>query len=113
MFLRATLTLACVTASQTIAMAVYLRLRESGEMGRVFANWRIAGLVGITSMIGSMGWFIAFTLQTVAYVKALGQIELLFSLVLTVFFFKEKITARELQGGALLLVSMLVLVLVI
>ena len=112
-FLRATLTLACVTTAQTLAMLLYLRLRERGEVSRVFANWRVAGLVGITSMIGSMGWFIAFTLQTVAYVKALGQIELLFSLVLTVFFFKEKITAREWQGGALLLLSILVLVLVI
>ena len=112
-FLRATLTLACVTTAQTIAMAAYLRWRERGEMARVFANWRVAGLVGITSMIGSTGWFVAFTMQTVAYVKALGQVELLFSLILTVFLFKEKITARELQGGALLLASILVLVLVL
>ncbi|MCF2904593.1 EamA/RhaT family transporter [Octadecabacter sp. CECT 8868] len=111
-FLRATLTLACVTTAQTIAMAAYLRLREAGEISRVLANWRIAGLVGITSMIGSASWFIAFTLQTVAYVKALGQIELLFSLFVSFFFFKEKITARELWGGALLMLSVLALILV-
>ncbi len=111
-FLRATLTLACVTTAQTIAMAIWLRLRDSGEITRVLAAWRTAGLVGVTSMIGSTCWFVAFTLQTVAYVKALGQIELLFSMALTVLFFKEKISARELQGGGLLIASVLVLILV-
>lgn len=110
-FLRATLTLGCVTVSQTLAMAIYLRLREGGEITRVVSAWRVAGLVGITSMIGSACWFIAFTLQTVAYVKALGQVELLFSLVLSVFIFREQISRRELQGGALLMLSILVLVL--
>jgi drug/metabolite transporter (DMT)-like permease len=63
-------------------------------------------------MIGSTCWFVAFTLQTVAYVKALGQIELLFSLALTMFFFNEKVSRREVQGGGLLVLSVLVLVLV-
>ena len=111
-FLRATLTLACVTTAQTIAMAIWLRLRDSGEITRVLSAWRTAGLVGVTSMIGSTCWFVAFSLQTVAYVKALGQVELLFSMALTVFFFKEKISAREIQGGGLLIASVLVLVLV-
>ena len=110
-FLRATVTLACVTASQTLAMAIYLRGWEAGEITRVRRNWRIAGLVGLTSMVGSTCWFVAFALQNVAYVKALGQVELLMSLALTVFVFRETVSRRELQGGALLLVSILVLVL--
>lgn len=111
-FLRATLTLACVTASQTIAMAIWLRLREAGEISRVAASWRTASLVGVFSMIGSAGWFIAFSLQTVAYVKALGQVELLFSLLVGAFIFKESIRPREVFGAALLITSVLVLVLV-
>ncbi len=111
-FLRATVTLACVTTAQTLAMALWLAWKERGEIGRVLANWRVAALVGVTSLIGSTCWFVAFTLQTVAYVKALGQIELLFSLAVTTFVFRETVTRRELQGGALLLLSVLVLVLV-
>jgi len=110
--LRATLTLACVTAGQTLVMAIYLRGFERGEIRRVCAAWRIAGVVGITSMIGSACWFVAFTLQNVAYVNALGQVELLFSIALTVFVFREKISWREMQGGALLLLSILALLLV-
>ena len=63
-------------------------------------------------MIGSTGWFLAFTLQTVALVKAVGQAELLLSLLASVFFFGERISRREWQGLALLAVSIIMLVLV-
>ncbi len=53
-------------------------------------------------MIGSFCWFTAFTLQNAAYVNALGQIELIFSLAASALFFRERIAARELAGMALL-----------
>ena len=109
-FLRAITTLAFVTVSQTVAMALWLAWRERGEIARVFRVWRVASLVGITSMIGSIGWFFAFTLQTVAYVKALGQIELVFSFFASAFVFKELITRREILGVALLITSIMLLI---
>lgn len=108
---RALFSLACATVLQTAVLTVWMRAREPGEVTRVIKAWRIAGLVGIASMIGSTCWFIAFAMQNVAYVNALGQVELLFSLALTVFVFKEKISAREVQGGVLLMVSILALIL--
>lgn len=110
-FFRAIFVLAAATLFQTAMMAVWMRWREAGEMTRVLQAWRITGLVGVTSMIGSTCWFVAFGMQNVAYVNAVGQIELLFSLALTVFVFKERISAREWQGGALLTVSILALIL--
>lgn len=111
--LRAAFTLAMVTASQSVAMGAWLIWRDRDQLRAVFAAWRVASLVGITSMVGSFFWFTAFTLQSVAYVKALGQIELVFSLAASVLFFREKISARELAGIAVLLISILLLVLVI
>lgn len=110
-FYRAIITLAFVTALQTLTLAIWLKWREKGEVMRVFQAWRTASLVGIMSMIGSICWFTAFVLQTVAYVNALGQIELLFSIVIGAFVFGETITRREWQGLALLSVSILLLVL--
>lgn len=112
-FARACFTLAIVTASQTIAMALWLAVRERGEIGRVIANWRVAGLVGITSMIGSLCWFTAFTLQNAAYVKALGQVELLFSFVASTLFFREKSTRRERTAMLFLTGSILLLVVLV
>lgn len=111
--LRAGVTLACVTSAQLIAMALWLRLFEPGQILAVWRARRTAAWIGVTSMAGSFCWFTAFTLQTVAYVNALGQIELIFSLLATVFFFKEPITRRELCGLGALSASILGLILVI
>ena len=110
-FYRAIVTLAFVTAFQTIAMALWLVWRERGQIMRVLAAWRVAGLVGLTSMVGSICWFTAFTMQNAAYVNAVGQIELLFSLMIGAFVFGEKIGPREWQGLVLLTFSIVLLVL--
>ena len=112
-FLRAGVTLTCVTASQLVAMALWLRWREPGQVTAVWRARKVAVWVGLTSMAGSFGWFLAFTLQTAAYVKAVGQIELIFSLMASVLFFRETVTARELVGIGFLGLSILIFVLVV
>ena len=111
-FYRAIITLAFVTIFQTLSMAAWLAWRERGQITAVIKAWRIAGLVGLTSMIGSICWFTAFTLQYAAYVNAVGQVELLFSLMIGAFVFGEKVTAREWQGLGLLTCSIIMQVLV-
>ncbi len=108
--LRAGVTLAIVTASQTLGMTLWLARRERGQVARVLGAWRVAGLVGVTSMIGSFCWFTAFSLQNAAYVNAVGQVELIFSLAASALFFREKITGREVLGIALLAAGVLVLI---
>ncbi|EDZ46398.1 ribosomal protein L35 [Rhodobacterales bacterium Y4I] len=110
---RAAVTLAAVVSLQTLFMGAWLGLRDRGEIARVWAARKVAVWVGLTSMGGSFCWFWAFTLQNAAYVKAVGQVELLLSLLASVLFFKEKVTGRELAGMGLLIVSILVLVLAI
>ncbi len=111
--LRAGITLSAVTAMQLLAMLIWLQLRKPGEVARVWAARRKGSLVGLTSMAGSLGWFTAFTLQNAAYVKAVGQIELIFSLIASVLFFRETITRREYLGMGILAISILGLLLVI
>jgi drug/metabolite transporter (DMT)-like permease len=111
--LRAGVTLSAVTAMQMVAMAVWLRLREAGEITAVWRVRKVAGWIGLTSMAGSMCWFTAFTLQTAAYVNALGQVELIFSLIASTLFFRETVSRREIFGIAILGISILMLILVI
>lgn len=108
--IRAAVTLACVTVFQTLVMSVYLRAREVGQIRAVLRSWRVSSLVGLTGMLGSLGWFSAMTLQTVAYVKALGQIELVFTFLASYLVFKERSTGRELFGVVLVIVSILLLI---
>ncbi len=111
--LRAAITLAAVVTIQTVVMAVWLVLRDRDELKAVWSTRRVALWVGIFSMAGSFCWFLAFTLQNAAYVKALGQVELVLSLLASTLFFKETITGREIAGMALLGVSIVLLVLAI
>ncbi|NKB26614.1 MAG: EamA family transporter [Rhodobacteraceae bacterium] len=111
--LRAGTTLAMVTAVQTLILGAWLVWRERGQLTATLRHWRIGALVGVTSMIGSFCWFTAFTLKNAAYVFALGQTELIFSIAASVLFFREKITGREVAGMALISLSVVVLILVI
>ncbi|KPN62178.1 hypothetical protein AKJ29_07890 [Aliiroseovarius crassostreae] len=111
MIVRAGFTLACVTAYQSVIMAIWMRFSDPGEISCVLHAWRVGALVGLSSMIGSFCWFTAFTLQNAALVKSLGQVELLFSYATTIFVFRETVTRREITGTALILLSVLVLVL--
>ncbi len=111
--MRAAFTLAFVTLFQTLVMALYLRARQSGQILTVLKSWRVSGLVGLTGMLGSLGWFTAFALQNAAYVKALGQVELVFTFLASYFIFKERSSLRELTGIALIIVSILLLILLL
>ncbi|WP_299611815.1 EamA family transporter [uncultured Tateyamaria sp.] len=110
---RAGLTLAAVTAMQTVAMILWLRWREPGQVAAVWSARRVAVWVGLMSMAGSFCWFTAFTLQNAAYVNAVGQVELVISALVSVLIFREAISAREWLGMAILLLSILLLIVVI
>jgi len=107
--IRAALTLAFVTILQTILMSIYLKLREPGEIARVFGAWKITLWIGVTGMLGSLGWFAAMTLQNAAYVRALGQVELIFTFAASYFFFKERASMREVAGIILVGLGILLL----
>lgn len=109
--LKAGLTLAIVSTLQTLSLGLWMAWREPRQIGAVLASWRVSGLVGAFSMIGSFCWFAAFALQNAAYVFALGQVEVAFSILAATLFFGEKITSREGVGLALLTGSILLLVL--
>lgn len=108
--LRAGVALAVVTTSQMVGMAVWLRWREAGQLAAVWRARRVAVWIGLTSMGGSLCWFTAFTLQAAALVFAVGQVEVIFSLLASVLVFRERTTPREMWGIALLTLSILLLV---
>jgi drug/metabolite transporter (DMT)-like permease len=100
----AAVTLACVTTFQTAFMLIWMAWKDKREIVQVLVTWRSSALVGIAGVVGSACWFTAMTLQQVAYVRALGQIELVFTFIASWFLFRERINAMEL-AGCLLIVS--------
>ena len=110
---RALVSLACVTASQAIGLSLWISWREPGQMGRVLGSWRTSVWVGLASLGGSLGWFTAFTLMNAAYVFAVGQVEVIFSIAASVLFFKESLSRREITGIMLISASVLSLILLL
>ena len=109
--MQAAFTLASVLAFQTLLMAAWIRVREPGELTRVIRRWRVASLVGVAGMLGSVGWFTAMTLENAAHVKAVGQVELVFTFIASRLFFRERSTALELAGIGLIVAGIAILLL--
>lgn len=108
---RAAVALACVTSAQTLLMGLWFALRDRAQIGKVLRSWRSGLATSLAGLLGSLGWFIAFAFQTPAYVFALGQIELVFSILGGALFFGERLSRREYAGIGLLMVSLVALVL--
>ena len=53
---------------------------------------------GFCGFITTLSWFYIFTLMQAAIVRAVGQIELLFSYISSRYYFKEKIRLIEIIG---------------
>lgn len=100
-------TLAVVVLWQTLALGAWLWLKEPDQIVATLAAWRQTSIVGVFSLIGSWSWFAAFSLMNAAYVFAVGQIELIFSILIGALWFRETLRPRELLGIGVLATSIL------
>ncbi len=107
----AAFTLLIVLIMQIAIMTVLIGLREPTQLSRVMTHWRPSLLVGISGGLASIGWFTAFTLQNATYVRALGQIELIFTFAVTLLFFREKVARAEIAGILLVTASIIIILL--
>ncbi|NKC33360.1 DMT family transporter [Falsiroseomonas selenitidurans] len=107
---KALLILVITNALQTLMQGAYLAVKEPAQFRAVFATWRDSAQVGALSALGSACWFSAFALAPVALVRALGQVEILFTLAFSRFYLREKATRADVIG-ALTVVAGVVLVL--
>jgi drug/metabolite transporter (DMT)-like permease len=103
--------LAVVILGQTLAMLLWIVWREPAELPRIRAAWKPALLVGLVGASASVGWFFALTLQQAAVVKAVAQVEMLFSFGSSVLVFRERIVPAEVAGCLLIVAGVLLLLL--
>jgi drug/metabolite transporter (DMT)-like permease len=101
--LAALITLVAVLALQLVMQGGYVLLRERDQIPKVFRTWRVSGQVGLLAALGSACWFTGFATAPVALVRAIGQIEVIFTLGFGRFYLKEALQRSEFAG--LLLVA--------
>ncbi len=103
-------TLVTMVTIQTALTCLWVGTRSARQFPVIFRQWRVCTFVGLTSALGSIGWFTAMTLERASYVKALGQIEFVFALTVSTFFFRERSNRLELCGMGMIAAGVLVLV---
>jgi len=95
---RAGWTVVLATGLQTVGLGIWLAVKEPAVFSQMWPLRGIASFIGLTSALGSIGWYSAFALQNASYVRAVGQIEAVFTLAISWLYFREKITMLELVG---------------
>lgn len=104
-------TLSITVTLQTLMMGGYLLLREPGELGRVARSWRTSIWVGLLGGVASACWFSAMTLVNAGLVRALGQVELLFTFAASIWFFGERVSSKQVLGAVLVIAGLWLLLL--
>lgn len=89
---------------QTLLITAYLLVKERHTLAAMFARPKLVVMTSLTSVLGSLGWFSAMSLQAVPYVKTLGQIEIVFMIFISYFWLGQRISTKEIT--ALLLLSL-------
>lgn len=103
-FDRAVLTLTALLLVQTALNLTWFAFVRPGDIVATARAWRPALPVGVLSLLGSIGWAWAFTLESAAKVRTLGQVELIIAFVI------GRVTLGERHSRADYLASGLVLV---
>lgn len=107
---RAAWVLCCLISFQCVIMLLYLGIFSRETLYRMWQRLGLVFKVSVCSFLASVGWFSAMSMQTVAIVKTLGQVEILFSLLISAFFFKEKLAKTDHLGLWLVIVAAIMVI---
>jgi drug/metabolite transporter (DMT)-like permease len=94
----ALVTLVAVLFLQLMMQGGYVLVRERDQVPKVFRTWRVSGQVGLLAALGSACWFTGFATAPVALVRAVGQVEVIFTLGFGRFYLKEPLAKSEAMG---------------
>ncbi len=108
---RALMTLAAMNTIQLVINGVWLLLANPREFAAIRASLRMSAFVGLLSVMGSAGWAIANTLQKVAIVRTVGQVDLVLAFLVGRFAFHEQRRMSEYAGSALVVLGVILVLL--
>jgi drug/metabolite transporter (DMT)-like permease len=107
----AAVTLAIAQLLQTLLLGGWLAWRDPAVVRATLRLWRPSLFAGFMGAAASAGWFTAFAIESAARVRTLGLVELLFAYAVPRRIFRERLTALERAGLALLAVGLAVVTL--
>jgi drug/metabolite transporter (DMT)-like permease len=103
--------LTLVILVQTLLLLAFVCGREPQTLRQLWQKPGLTLVISGSSFLGSVGWFTAFSLASVAMVKTLGQIEVLIMLLISALWFKEQLQKRALSGLVLIILAAIAVIL--
>ncbi len=94
-----------VLCIQTCVLLIYIAKYDRQTFSKLRAQAITTLATSTTSCLGSICWFSAMALQHVAYVKTVGQLEVLFTLLIATYWLKHKVQKHELIGLLLIAIA--------
>jgi drug/metabolite transporter (DMT)-like permease len=108
--LAASMTLVTTLTLQSVFLTMWMTRFAPKDLKAVFKNWRQSLLAGFTGALASQLWFSAYAIETVARVRTLAVIEILFAQFVSSRIFREGAGVRELVSLALIILGIVVVV---
>ncbi len=97
-------------AFQSAIFGTYIIVAEGTQNAlKLMLIWKRGLPVGFFACAATLCWFYAFSLVDATLVRAVGQLEIVFSVMISFIFYKERITGFELIGMSLITISILAL----
>ena len=108
--LAATFTVTVGLLMQAGLLTFYLALRDRAVLREIARAWRPSLFAGFMGATASEFWFLAFALTSVANVRTLALVEVLFAQAISLFIFKQATTKRDALGIALIVAGVALLI---
>jgi len=108
--LAATFTLTLGLILQAGLLTLYLAVRDRAVLAAIVKAWRPSLFAGFMGATASEFWFLAFALTSVANVRTLALVEVLFAQAISFFVFKQATTSRDALGISLIVAGCALLI---
>jgi drug/metabolite transporter (DMT)-like permease len=92
---------------QFVVMGLWLLWREPAGLRKIAAHLPASLVIGAVSGLGTISWFLASALQNAAYVAAVAQVQVVFTLLISWYWFRERIAPLELVGIGVIVAGVL------
>jgi drug/metabolite transporter (DMT)-like permease len=106
----ATFTVTAGLIVQSLVLSLWLVLRDRAVLAAILTAWRPSLFAGFMGALASQFWFLAFALTSAANVRTLALIEVLFAQAISVFVFRQPVSAREGAGIAAIVAGVALLI---
>ena len=96
-----------LTALSAAFLGIWLLVMERPGLRLIRHHAGLGCFIGVASALGTLLWFLATALTNASYVAAVAQVQIVFALAISHYWFRESIRSIELAGIALILAGVL------